>query len=319
MNTNTTGIHHVTAISGEPQKNVDFYVGVLGLRMVKKTVNFDDPGTYHLYYGDGKGSPGSIMTFFPWANAPNGTQGTGQLTAASFSVPESSLDFWKTRLAENGVSFDEPEERFGNTVLPFADPDGMSLELVANRDEREGWDDGTVPAENTVRGFHDVTLMVANPERTAEVMTKHLGFREAASEDGRVRYEAGGGGAGDSVDVMGGDADFAERMGVGTVHHVAFRVPDYETQKGLREEIAALGFDVTPVLDRNYFRSIYFREPGGVLFEIATDPPGFTDDEPLDELGTNLKLPPWLEARRDRIEESLPTLDIPKKGQKENV
>ncbi|MBA2374684.1 MAG: ring-cleaving dioxygenase [Actinomycetota bacterium] len=317
MNMNTTGIHHVTAISGGPQRNLDFYIGVLGLRMVKKTVNFDDPGTYHLYYGDGGGNPGSIMTFFPWANAPKGTQGTGQLTAASFSIPERSLDFWTARLAENGASFDEPETRFGNTVLPFADPDGMRLELVADsEDTREAWEDGTVPPENAVRGFHDVTLSVANPERTAEVMTKRLGFREAATENGRARYEAGDGGSGNSVDVVEGSSDSAGRMGVGTVHHVAFRVPDYETQESLREEIAALGFDVTPVLDRNYFRSIYFREPGGVLFEIATDPPGFTDDEPLDELGTNLKLPPWLESRRDRIESSLPHLDVPTK---ENV
>lgn len=313
MNTNTRGIHHVTAISGEPQRNVDFYVGVLGLRMVKKTVNFDDPGTYHLYYGDEDGNPGSIMTFFPWANAPRGTQGTGQLTVTSFSIPENSLDFWTDRLAENSVSFDEPETRFGNTILSFADPDGMRLELAANRDGREPWRGGTVPAENAVRGFHDVTLSVAIPERTAEVMMEHLGFRETATENECIRYEAGEGGSGNFVDVVGGAVDSAGRMGVGTVHHVAFRVPDYETQERLREEIAALGFDVTPVLERNYFRSIYFREPGGVLFEIATDPPGFTDDEPLDELGANLKLPPWLEARRERIEQALPSLGIPTK------
>ncbi len=319
MNTNATGIHHVTAISGGAQRNLDFYVGTLGLRMVKKTVNFDDPGTYHLYYGDGGGNPGSIMTFFPWANAPKGTQGAGQLTAASFSVPEDSLDYWKNRLSGDGASFDEPEHRFGNTVLPFADPDGMRLELVANRDGREPWGDGTVPPENAIRGFHGVTLSVANPERTAEVMTEHLGFREAASENGRIRYEAGEGGSGGFVDVAEGSSDSDGRMGVGTVHHVAFRVPDYEAQESLREEIAALGFDVTPVLDRNYFRSIYFREPGGALFEIATDPPGFTADEPLDELGTNLKLPPWLESRRERIEAALPSLEAPTTGSKESI
>lgn len=313
MNTNTIGIHHVTAISGEAQRNVDFYIGVLGLRVVKKTVNFDDPGTYHLYYGDGGGNPGSIMTFFPWANAPKGTQGAGQLTAASFSVPEDSLDYWKTRLLENGVSAGDPEKRFGNTILPFTDPDGMQLELVASSDGREPWADGTVPVENAVRGFHDVTLSVADPERTSQVLTGHLGFREANKENGRNRYEAGEGGPGNSVDVVDGSSEPEGGMGVGTVHHVAFRVPDYETQEALREEIAALGFDVTPVLDRNYFRSIYFREPGGALFEIATDPPGFTDDEPLEELGQNLKLPPWLEPRRERIEQTLAPINIPTK------
>lgn len=312
----TTGIHHVTAISGEPQRNVDFYVGVLGLRMVKKTVNFDDPKTYHLYYGDGGGNPGTIMTFFPWANAPGGTQGTGQLTVTSFSVPEDSLDFWEARLSENGTTPGEPETRFGNAVLPFSDPDGMRLELVANRDSREPWEEGTVPAHNAVRGFHDVTLTVANPDRTSEILTKHLGFRESSSETGRTRFEAGEGGPGNLVDVAEGSADSAGRMGVGTVHHVAFRVPDEEAQKEVREEVAGLGFDVTPVLDRNYFRSIYFREPGGVLFEIATDPPGFTADEPLEELGTNLKLPPWLETRRESIEEALPPLETPQRDRK---
>lgn len=310
---NTTGIHHVTAISGDAQRNVDFYVGLLGLRMVKKTVNFDDPGTYHLYYGDGGGKPGSIMTFFPWANAPKGTQGTGQLTVTSFSVPEDSLEYWTDRLSENGVEAGEPEERFGDAVLPFIDADGMKLELVANRDGRDPWRDGTVLAEHAVRGFHGVTLSVANPERTAQVMTETLGFRESADEDGRNRYEAGEGGTGNLVDILDGSSEPEGRMGVGTVHHVAFRVPDYETQEALREEIAALGFDVTPVLDRNYFRSIYFREPGDVLFEVATDPPGFTDDEPLEELGRSLKLPPWLEPRRERIEEVLPPLEIPSK------
>ncbi|MGH3089099.1 MAG: ring-cleaving dioxygenase [Rubrobacteraceae bacterium] len=306
---NTIGIHHVTAISGEAQRNVDFYVGVLGLRMVKKTVNFDDPGTYHLYYGDGEGSPGSIMTFFPWANAPKGTQGSGQLTVTSFSVPEGSLDFWTDHLSESGASPGELEDRFGDTVLPFADPDGIKLELVANRDGGSPWKDGAVPTENAVRGFRAVTLSVANPERTARLMTETLGFRKTSEGEKRSRYEAGEGGPGNSVDIVGGEE--AGRMGVGTVHHVAFRVPDEEAQEGLRKEIAALGFDVTPVLDRNYFRSIYFREPGGVLFEIATDPPGFTADEAPEKLGTSLKLPPWLESRRERIEEVLPPLNVP--------
>src|ERR687897_1573017 len=308
----TSGIHHVTAISGEPQRNVDFYVGLLGLRLVKKTVNFDDPGTYHLYYGDGAGSPGSIMTFFPWAGAPQGRIGAGQLTVTSFSFPAASLGYWTERLVEGGVRFEKPEDRFGETVLRFPDPDGLRLELVAaGEDRREGWAEGPAPAEHAVRGFHHVTLAVADPSRTAELMTGTLGFRNTSEAEGRTRYEAGEGGPGTTVDVADGTGFPRGTMGVGTVHHVAFRVPDEETQLELREEVGALGYNVTPVLDRNYFRSIYFREPGGVLFEIATDPPGFAVDEEPEHLGTHLKLPPWLEIRRERLEEVLPPLQVP--------
>jgi glyoxalase family protein len=270
MSAVTSGIHHVTAISGEPQRNVDFYAGLLGLRLVKKTVNFDDPGTYHLYYGDGAGSPGSIMTFFPWAGAPQGRIGAGQLTVTSFSVPATSLGYWTQRLVEAGVRFEKPEDRFGETVLRLTDPDRLRLELVAAADDRrEGW------------------------------------------ADGRTRFEAGAGGPGNTVDVANGTGFPRGTIGVGTVHHVAFRVPDEETQLELREKVAALGYNVTPVLDRNYFRSIYFREPGGVLFEIATDPPGFAADEDPEHLGESLKLPPWLEPQRDQLEEVLTPLRVP--------
>jgi len=317
MSAETTGIHHVTAIAGEPQRNVDFYVGLLGLRMVKKTVNFDDPATYHLYYGDGAGTPGSIMTFFPWAGAPQGRIGAGQLTVTSFSVPAASLGYWTERLVENGVRFEKPEDRFGETVLRFSDPDGLRLELVAaGGDDRAGWADGPAPAEHSVRGFHHVTLAVADPSRTADLMTDPLGFREAGGAEGRTRYEAGEGGPGNTVDVADATGFPRGRMGVGTVHHVAFRAPDEETQLELRERVGALGYDVTPVLDRNYFRSIYFREPGGVLFEIATDPPGFAVDEAPAHLGESLKLPPWLESRRDQLEEVLPPLRVPAVGSK---
>ncbi len=314
MSTYTSGIHHVTAIAGEPQPNVDFYVGLLGLRMVKKTVNFDDPGTYHLYYGDGAGTPGSIMTFFPWAGAPQGRIGAGQLTVTSFSVPAASLGYWTERLVAAGVRFEKPENRFGETVLRFPDPDGLRLELVAaGEDHREGWTDGTVPAEDAVRGFHHVTLVVADPSRTARLMTDTLGFRQTGETEGRTRYEAG---PGNTVDVADGTGFPRGTMGVGTVHHVAFRVPDEETQLELREEVAALGYNVTPVLDRNYFRSIYFREPGGVLFEVATNPPGFAVDEEPEHLGETLKLPPWLEPQRDRLEEVLLPLRVPAVGSK---
>jgi glyoxalase family protein len=307
----TTGIHHVTAISGEPQRNVDFYAGVLGLRLVKKTVNFDDPETYHLYYGDGAGHPGTIMTFFPWAQAPGGRIGAGQLVVTSFSIPATSLGFWTERLIEQGVRFEKPRDRFGETVLTFEDPDRLRIELVAAEDGRLAWSEGTVPAEYSVRGFHHVSLAVGDTQNTVDLMTETLGFWKVDETEGRVRLSAGDGGPGNTVDVISASGFPSGSMGVGTVHHVAFRVPDEETQIALREEVSALGYNVTPVLDRNYFRSIYFREPGGVLFEIATDPPGFAVDEELAELGTHLKLPPWLETRRERLEEVLPSLHVP--------
>jgi len=307
----TTGIHHVTAISGEPQRNVDFYAGVLGLRLVKKTVNFDDPETYHLYYGDGAGHPGTIMTFFPWAQAPGGRIGAGQLVVTSFSIPAASLGFWTERLIEEGVRFEKPRGRFGETVLTFEDPDRLRIELVAADDGRPEWSEGTVPAEHSVRGFHHVSLAVEITQSTVNLMTETLGFGQVDETEGRVRLAAGDGGPGNTVDVIEATGFPSGSMGVGTVHHVAFRVPDEETQVALREELSALGYSVTPVLDRNYFRSIYFREPGGVLFEIATDPPGFAVDEEEAELGTHLKLPPWLESRRDRLEEVLPPLRVP--------
>jgi glyoxalase family protein len=307
----TTGIHHVTAISGGPQRNLDFYAGILGLRLVKKTVNFDDPETYHLYYGDGAGSPGTIMTFFPWAHAPGGRIGAGQLVVTSFSISTTSLGYWKQRLVENGVRFEGPRDRFGDTVLSFEDPDRLRIELVATEDGRPGRDGGPVPAEHSVRGFHHVALAVEATERTTSLMTDSLGFRSADEAEGRIRLASGKGGPGDLVDVVNATGFPHGSMGVGTVHHVAFRVPDEETQLALREEVAALGYSVTPALDRNYFRSIYFREPGGVLFEIATDPPGFAVDEDPEHLGEDLKLPPWLETRRDRLEEVLPPLRVP--------
>jgi glyoxalase family protein len=312
MSAVTSGIHHVTAISGEPQRNVDFYVGLLGVRLVKRTVNFDDPGTYHLYYGDGAGSPGSIMTFFPWDGAPKGRIGAGQLTVTSFSFPASSLGYWTEHLVESGIRFEKPEDRFGETVLRFPDPDGLRLELVAASDDRrEGWSEGPLPPEHAVRGFHHVTLLSTDPESTTRLMTETLGFRQTGEAEGRTRFEAGDGGPGNTVDVANGSGFPRGTTGVGTVHHVAFRVPDEETQLELREKVAALGYNVTHVLDRNYFRSIYFREPGGVLFEIATDPPGFTADEDPERLGESLKLPPWLEPRREQLEEVLPPLSVP--------
>ena len=307
----TTGIHHVTAISGGPQRNVDFYAGTLGLRLVKKTVNFDDPETYHLYYGDGAGSPGTIMTFFPWAHAPGGRIGAGQLVVTSFSIPKGSLGYWTERLVEKGIRFERPRDRFGDTVLTFEDSDRLRIELVAAEDGRSGWSGGPVQAEHSIRGFHHVALAVEATDRTAGLLTETLGFRQVDEAEGRIRLSAGVGGPGDLVDVVDAVGFPHGSMGVGTVHHVAFRVPDEETQLAVRAKVSALGYSVTPVLDRNYFRSIYFREPGGVLFEIATDPPGFAVDEDPEHLGEDLKLPPWLEPRRDRLVQVLPPLRIP--------
>ncbi len=308
----TFGIHHVTAICGDPQRNVDFYAGLLGLRLVKKTVNFDDPGTYHLYYGDGAAAPGSIMTFFPWAAAPNGRIGSGQLTVTSFSSPAASLGYWTERLVEAGVRFERPEDRFGETVLRFSDSDGLRVELVAAPDDRRGgWSGSLVPPEHALRGLHHVTLLSLDPAGTTRLLTETLGFRQASEAEGRTRLEAGEGGPGNTVDVSGGAEFPSGSTGVGTVHHVAFRVPDEETQHEVREKVAALGYNVTPVLDRNYFRSIYFREPGGVLFEIATDRPGFAADEDPEHLGEQLKLPPWLESRREELEGVLEPLSVP--------
>ena len=224
----THGIHHVTAISGEPQRNADFYAGILGLRLVKKTVNFDDPGTYHLYYGDGAGSPGTIMTFFPWAHAPRGRIGAGQVIVTSFSIPVTSLGYWTERLVEKGVRFEKPRDRFGETVLTFEDPDGLRTELVAADDGRTGWAQGPTPADHSVRGLHHVALAGEAPDRTAKLMSDLLGFRQVEEMEGRVRFAAGAGGPGDLVDVVGAAGFPKGSMGVGTVHHVAFRVPDEE-------------------------------------------------------------------------------------------
>jgi glyoxalase family protein len=293
------GIHHVTALASDPQANVDFYTGVLGLRLVKRTVNFDDPGTYHLYYGDETGRPGTIMTFFPWPMARRGVQGAGQATVTSFSVPQGSLGYWTERLGKLGVPFQDPRPRFDEEVLTMLDPDGLKLELVARNDSGSG-------GGHEVSGFDGVTLTEWNPEVTAEVLVGTLGFRPAGQQGDRFRFEAGA----SRVDVVASPASVRGHISAGTVHHVAWRAADDADQIAWREAVAESGLYVTPVLDRQYFRSIYFREPGGVLFEIATDPPGFTRDEPVESLGSALKLPPWLEPERKRIEQALPPIEV---------
>lgn len=302
------GIHHVTAIAGEPQRNADFYAGVLGLRLVKRTVNFDSPTTYHLYYGNGPGEPGSLLTFFPWPGLPPGRRGTGQVTAVAFTVPPGSLDWWEERLEASGARLRGRFRRWGEPGLAFDDPDGLRLELVEQEDDREGWAE-VVPGDRTVGGIHGVTLTEEGYEGTAELLGT-LGFGGGGEEDGRHRFAVGDG-PGRRVEVACEPTAPDGRVAVGTVHHVAFRTPDGDAQRRWRGELADRGYNVTPILDRHYFRSIYFREPGGVLFEIATDPPGFTVDEPVDRLGSGLRLPPWLEGRRREVEAGLPPLDVP--------
>jgi glyoxalase family protein len=282
MDQEILGIHHVTAIAGEPQQNVNFYAGLLGLRLVKLTVNFDDPGTYHLYYGDEEGHPGTILTFFPWPGARRGRIGTGQVTVTSFSIPDGALGYWTERFKDHGVRFEGPVKRFDEEALVFSDPDGLQLELVASpgAEARSPWKEGPVPAEYATRGFHSVTLSEEGYERTASLLTETLGFRLAREAGNRFRYELNAGSPGTRVDVLCSPDAPRGMVAAGTVHHVAWRTPDGMQQEAWRRQIAGLGHNVTPVLDRQYFRSIYFREPGGVLFEIATDPPGFTIDEP---------------------------------------
>jgi len=311
MTTPILGIHHVTAIADDPQTNVDFYAGVLGLRLVKKTVNFDDPSTYHLYYGDGLGSPGTIMTFFPWPGVRRGTLGSGQTRATAFAIPASSLDFWRRRLEDAGVGTADVE-RFGVAGLAFTDPDGLPLELVATvrpDDIREPWGGSSVPGQHAIRGFDGVTLVHADPAATERLLVDVMGFRRIAEDGTRVRYASGGGGSGTFVDLVRDPAAVPGRVAGGSVHHVAFRVADDPAQSEWMDRLFAAGHPTTDVKDRQYFHSIYFREPGGVLFELATDNPGFAIDEPVDALGGGLRLPPWLESARERIEAARPALE----------
>jgi glyoxalase family protein len=311
------GIHHVTAISGPPQLNVDFYTGHLGQRLVKKTVNFDAPDTYHLYYGDQAGSPGTIMTFFPFANAGRGRAGPGMASAVAYAVRKGGLDAWMMRLAEEAVDFEGPRERFGERMIALADPDGMRVELIETDmadapDDQAGESGGGKPRDD---GFHSVTLWLSEPTPTARVLTDLFGYEGAGHETGdgveRLRFRSPSRGRGSVVDLVRSDARSIGRQGAGTIHHVAFRAEDDAAQQEWRERATAAGLNVTPVIDRQYFNAIYFREPGGVLFEIATDPPGFATDETPSELGTHLMLPPQYEARRKDLERVLPPLQVP--------
>ncbi len=307
------GLHHITIIAGDPQTNVDFYTTILGLRLVKITVNFDDPSTYHLYYGDGLGRPGTILTFFPWPAMPRGTRGTGEINSLALSVPATSLEQWSAHLGNHSLLYTQEESAFGEPLLSFRDPDGLQLQLVGiGDDERPGWSDGPLAAGMAIRGMHAVSLAVEGYERTAGTMVTQLGFEPVAERGNRFRYRAAGQEHGAFADIVCTPDTHPHRMGSGTVHHVAWRCRDDAHEAALRERLASAGVNITPQIDRQYFHSVYFREPGGVLFELATDPPGFAIDEPVEELGQSLQLPPQYEARRSEIEAVLPKLQLPR-------
>ncbi len=308
MESSVLGIHHVTAITDDPQRNIDFYSGVLGLRFVKKTVNFDAPDTYHFYYGDDLGHPGTILTFFSWPGSPHGRRGTGQVTTISFSIPETATGYWQERLTRRGINVEGPARRFDEQVLSFTDHERLALELVAHRgaDLGSGWTDGPVPVEHSIRGFYGVTLSVASYEQTTALLTDLLGFRQLGEQGQRTRFAVGDAGRGTLVDLLNLPNERRGLDSIGTVHHVAWRTASDEWQLQWQHKLREAGLNVTPVMDRVYFHSIYFREPSGVLFEIATDPPGFTIDESPRELGTHLMLPPWLESARPALEQHLP-------------
>ena len=310
-----TGLHHVTAIAGPAQENLDFYAGVLGMRLVKRSVNQDDPGTYHLFYADAEGRPGTDLTFFPWSHMAPPRDGHGLSTEVSLAIPPGSLSYWGQRLAHYGVATAPTELRFGQKVIPATDPHGLRVALVeadgASKRPFTPWDQSAVPAERQIRGLESARLRERELPLTATFLTDVLGFERVGEENGWHRYGVAGGGSGAYVDVQ--DAPDARRgaWGVGSIHHLAWRVDDADHQGEVRDRIDAAGRRPTPVIDRFWFQSVYFLEPGGVLFELATDGPGFAVDEDPQHLGESLVLPPWLEVQRPRIEAALPPLQLP--------
>jgi glyoxalase family protein len=312
--TSIVGLHHVTAIASDPQRNLDFYTEVLGLRFVKRTINFDDPGTYHFYFGNDVGAPGTILTFFPWPHAGKGRTGAGEVIATAFSIPVGSWDFWTERLKSKGVSHTE-NHRFSSRVITLGDPDGMILELVEHNEQKaaEAPRYSDVPSSEAIQGFYGVTLLEANLARTEQVL-KLMGLDKIAEENGIARFAPEGASLGRFIDIKIDPAAPAGRMGAGTVHHIAFRNPDDAAQSEWRKVLSRF-LSVTPVQDRTYFHSIYFREPGGVLFEMATDNPGFLIDEPVESLGEALRIPEWYEPMRRQIEARLTPLELRKASQ----
>lgn len=304
------GIHHITALAGGAQRNANFYVKSLGMRLVKKSVNQDDPGTYHLFYGNAKGTPGSGLTFFPWPMAREGKPGLGEAVKVSLAVPSGSINFWAEHFGEEGIDFDGPYDRFGQQAIGFRDPDRMQLELVFDEQAEElpGWEDSTVPAKYGIRGFQGTTLRLKETEPTAEVLKNIFGFRETG-KNGNARLYTTDAPIGGSVIIKEGE-EKPSANGRGIIHHVAFRAKDDKELNILRKKVIEMDLNPTEIIDRHWFHSVYFRSPGGVLFEIATDGPGYDVDEDADKLGQKLILPPWLESRRDMIEKRLPEINV---------
>ncbi len=319
MADNITGLHHVTVIAGDPQENLDFYVGVLGMRLVKKTVNQDVPGTYHLFYADGVAHAGTDLTFFPWPDMAPGQAGVGLTVEVALAVPIGSLGYWAERLTRHGMETTDPARRFGERLLTFADPHGLRLALVETNDPREftPWAKSVVPESQQIRGLHGVRLLERDGVPTTDLLVNALGFAEVGEEDGWRRFALPGSRSGRVIDIKQLPTERQGTWGTGSVHHVAWRVPDDQSQLKVQRRVHSAGRQPTPIIDRFWFKSVYFREPGGVLFEVATDGPGFGVDEPLEELGGTLVLPPWLEPKRPQIEASLQPLHTPEKVARE--
>lgn len=311
MNNKIKGLHHITAIAGNAKRNFDFYTRVLGLRLVKKTVNFDDPHTYHFYYGDKVGTPGTILTFFPWEGITTGRRGARQVTEIGYSVPQGSLDFWLKRFEDNNVIYNKPAEKFGEQYLSFLDPDGLKIELTEpkNQDNREPWTTSEVTEANATRGFHNITITSNKIDATAKILTDVFGYKLLEQQVNRYRFITDAADTAAIVDLVEIPSEIAGHVAGGSVHHVAFRVENEEVLMQYREKIVNIGLNITEKIDRNYFYSLYFREPGGVLFELATENPGFAVDEAVEQLGSGLKLPAQYESIRNDIEKSLPKLD----------
>ncbi|HEY3473226.1 MAG TPA: ring-cleaving dioxygenase [Anaerolineales bacterium] len=316
MTPSVHGIHHVTCIAGDAQENLDFYVSMLGMRLVKKSVNQDDPGTYHLFYADRVGTPGTDFTFFPWPSMEPGRLGIGLTVEVTFAVPPGSFGYWQERFQQTGVEHAASEIRFEEATLPFKDPHGLALALVETDDDRPfvPWENSQVPPDCQLRGMHSVRLWERQLGPTEAVLTQLMGFTELGVEDGWNRYGAEAGGSGKLIEIKELPGERRGQLGTGSVHHVAWRVNDSEEQMALREMLLRGGLRPTPQIDRFWFQSVYYKEPGGVLFELATDGPGFDRDEDMDHLGEQLILPPWLEAQREQIEIILPSLAMPGEG-----
>jgi len=316
MDNKIPGLHHITSIASDPQRNLDFYVGLLGLRLVKRTVNFDDPGSYHFYFGDARGTPGTILTFFPWPGVRRAHRGVGQIEATAFAISPDSVRYWLDRFKEQHVTAEKTSARFGEEVIRFTDSDGLLLELIGTNSQAkiEPWTNSPVPAEHSLRGFHSVSAALEGYERTAKLLAESFGYHLVQESGNRFRFAApSDAGPGRTIDLLCMADGRPGHVAAGSVHHIAFRAKDDAEQLQWRESLVELGYNVTPVMDRTYFHSIYFREPGGILFEIATEPPGFTLDETVEELGSELRLPPWLESARAQIEQVLPPIKIPAK------